>query len=94
MKNFRRDYTPLVEAELDLHGCTSEEARTEVKEFLQEADENKWNRVRIVVGKGLHSKYGKAVLPDTVKAYLVEHGHNYTYAKLADGGEGALEVAL
>jgi len=89
-----KDYTPNINAELDLHGCYADEAREEVRDFLNEAKQNNWSRIRIIVGKGLHSEGGIAVLPDTVKALLKEQGLLYTYAKIQDGGEGALEVSL
>lgn len=89
-----KNYEPVVDAELDLHGCYTNEARDEVRSFLKEAKQNKWSRIRIIVGKGLHSEDGVAILPDTVKALLKEQGLRYTYAKIQNGGEGALEVSL
>jgi len=88
-----KNYAPTVSAELDLHGHTAVEAREAVEDFLREAAEEGWTRVRIIVGKGTRSQ-GPAVLPDTVKALLNREGYVYTYAKLQDGGEGALEVVL
>ena len=81
-------------AELDLHGCTSFEARTLVTEFLETSVHAGYERVRIVVGKGIHSEGGVAVLPDTVKAILNRMGYDYLPAKIQHGGEGALEVRL
>ena len=96
MKKWRnkKDYTPAIDATLDLHGCRREEARIETITFLDEALSQNMKRVRIVVGKGTHSPEGIAVLPDTVKAVLAEYNLPYTPAKLYDGGEGALEVRL
>jgi len=94
-KQHKQHYRPPhIQAELDLHGCTASEARQEVMEFLEEAHREAWSRIRIVVGKGLHSSLGVAILPTTIKNLLTEQGYTYTYAKLADGGEGALEVLL
>ena len=81
-------------AELDLHGCTSHEARTLVTEFLETSVHAGYTRVRIVVGKGIHSEGGVAVLPNTVKAILNRMGYDYVPAKIQHGGEGALEVRL
>ncbi|HCC05421.1 TPA: hypothetical protein DEP58_03920 [Patescibacteria group bacterium] len=50
--------------------------------------------MRIIVGKGLRSPEGIAVLPTTIKNFLTEQGYTYTYAKLENGGEGALEISL
>ncbi len=89
----RKDYAPVVGAELDLHGCTAYEAVDAVRTFLAEERAAGTRRVRIIVGKGRHST-GGPVLPDAVKALLVREGYTYTYAKLALGGDGALEVTL
>jgi DNA-nicking Smr family endonuclease len=94
MPKRKKNYTPTIDAELDLHGCTASEARNAVEELLHEASVSKWSRVRIIVGKGMRSPLGIAVLPDTVKALLNQRGLTYTFAKLQNGGEGALEVLL
>lgn len=93
-KKRSRKYPATVDAELDLHGYTADEARAEVTDFLAESRALGYARVRIIVGKGTRSQGGVAVLPDTVKALLVRKGLVYTYAKLQNGGEGALEVSL
>jgi DNA-nicking Smr family endonuclease len=89
-----KNYTPTIDAELDLHGFTGHEARDAVEDFLHEASVNNWTRIRVVVGKGTRSEHGHAVLPNVVKTLLNQRGLTYTYAKLQDGGEGALEVSL
>jgi len=86
-------YEQIVDAELDLHGSTADEARMGLDEFFDEAREDGWQRVRIIVGKGTHSKNGP-VIPYTVQAYLREHGLTYTPAKFQDGGDGAYEINL
>ncbi len=93
-RKFKNDYTPVCDAELDLHGHTSFEARTVVMNFLKDAEINDWHLIRIVVGNGLHSRDSEAVLPDVIKTLLNTHGYTYRYAKIQDGGEGALEVSL
>jgi DNA-nicking Smr family endonuclease len=85
---------PEVQAELDLHGHTSYEAEKAVEDFLDECKEQRLTKVRIIVGKGMHSKDNQAVLPNVVKNLLKEHNLMYTFAKIQDGGEGALEVNL
>ena len=87
-------YSPTVEAELDLHGYYAEEARTVTREFLNKAHKDGLFRVRIIVGKGNRSSGGHGVLGDVVKSLLNQEGYDYTYAKIQDGGEGALEVTL
>ncbi|MBP9760543.1 MAG: Smr/MutS family protein [Candidatus Pacebacteria bacterium] len=93
-KRQKKDYTPTIDAELDLHGYFADEARVAVLDFLREARPQGWSRVRIVVGKGIHSVNGKGVLPDVIKSLLNREGYTYTYAKLENGGEGALEIML
>ncbi len=87
-------YSPVVEAELDLHGYYAEEAKRATLEFLNEANKNGSSRVRIIVGKGNRSQGGRGVLGDVVKSLLNQEGYDHTYAKIQDGGEGALEVSL
>ena len=89
----KKNYTPTIDAELDLHGYYAEEARAAALEFLNEAYTDGLRRVRIVVGKGNRSTNG-AVLPDAIKSLLNREGFDYRYAKLQDGGEGALEITL
>jgi len=88
-----KKYEKIIDAELDLHGSTANEARIGLDEFFEEAYKKGWSCVRIVVGKGIHSKNGP-VLPFTVQTYLREIGLSYTLAKIQDGGEGAYEVLL
>ena len=87
-------YSPVVEAELDLHGYYAEEAKNSVREFLNEAHKNSLSRVRIIVGKGNHSQGGCGVLGDAIKSLLNQEAYNYTYAKIQNGGEGVLEVKM
>lgn len=86
-------YTPRVDAELDLHGFTVREACDETRSFLDECFAHGYGRVRIIVGKGNRSIEGP-VLPDAVKALLMQEGYDFTYAKIQCGGEGALEVII
>ena len=87
-------YSPVVGAELDLHGYYTEEAKNAVREFLDDAFSNKLSRVRIIVGKGNHSQEKVGVLSDVVKTMLNQEGYDYDYAKIQNGGEGALEVSI
>lgn len=83
-------YEQLAEAEIDLHGYITEEAREVLGEVVSSG---KYKHVRVIVGKGKHSA-GGAILPDFVKAYLNSHNIKYNQSKIKDGGEGALEVFL
>ncbi len=78
------------EVEIDLHGCTTLEARELLDSVV---DEKRYSYIRIIVGKGNNSENGP-VLPNFVKGYLNARGLPYKPAKMNDGGEGALEVFL
>lgn len=87
-------YAQAVQAEIDLHGYYQDTARTMVQDFLREAEKKGFSRVRIIVGKGNHSAKGEGVLGNIVKSLLNKEGYTYTYAKIHDGGEGAIEVQV
>jgi len=72
---------------LDLHGRTVREAEHALKGLL----EKNFSHVRVIVGKGLHSKVGP-ILRDAVKEFFRTQGIRFTQSKISDGGEGALEV--
>ncbi len=75
-------------------GARRDEGRAQVREFLAEARQHDWQRVRIITGKGLHSTEGYSVLRDAIKQLLNTEGYTWKEAKVNDGGEGALEVKL
>ncbi len=87
-------YAQVVQGELDLHGYYQDEAKTMVQDFLKEAEKKGFSRVRIIVGKGTHSSKGEGVLGNMLKSLLNKEGYDYTYAKIQDGGEGAIEVQV
>ncbi|MFH2091440.1 MAG: Smr/MutS family protein [Pseudomonadota bacterium] len=61
---------PPVETELDLHGCTADQARIKALSFLQNKKRQGYFTLRIIVGKGKHSQMGP-VLPDIVEDLAV-----------------------
>ena len=67
-------YQPKIDAELDLHGLTQREAEGEVWDFLSEAEEKEYLKVRIITGKGLHSENGEGVLKSLVIGILRQKG--------------------
>lgn len=84
------------QAELDLHGVTGLEARTLVLEFLASSVDRRLKKVRIVHGRGLHSREGRAVLRDVVEDVLKNSPLVRTYGNPppAEGGTGAVWVVL
>jgi DNA-nicking Smr family endonuclease len=88
-----------VDAECDLHGCTAREAEREVQRFLGACQRSGKRWVRIIVGKGLHSKDGKGRLRDEMVETLSRRSAaRYVLAfRTAPGrlgGTGALTVRL
>jgi len=78
---------------LDLHQLTWEQARSEVLRFLENSHDSGYDLVRIITGKGIHSKEG-AVLRDYVRDLLFEEGYEFSFAKISEGGDGAIDVKL
>lgn len=66
-----KDY-PKVQRELDLHGMTGSEAMFELQNFIERAVHQRILTVRVVTGKGLHSKHFKSVLPEKTEQKLAE----------------------
>ena len=88
-----------VQAHLDLHGRTREEARDAVARFLLESRRVGRRCVLIVHGRGNHSKDQIPVLKQAVRSWL-ERGQisrlvlAFTTARPHDGGAGAMYVLL
>ena len=79
--------------ELDLHHLKADQARHQLRRFLDQADRDDCSRLRIVHGRGLHSD-GRAVLPELVQDEL-RHDPRVLAFRLAgrsDGGAGAVRV--
>lgn len=85
-----------ITAELDLHGCTVQQARTRLAEFLRALDRRRQTCVRIVHGKGLGSPGRQPVLRSKVALWLARRRDvlGYCSAPSHDGGLGALYVLL
>ncbi len=86
-------YARIPQATLDLHQYTKQEADQAVLSFLQESEEAHHTLVRIIVGKGIHSKEGP-VLGEYVRNLLHEHEYVFRDAKVTEGGGGAVDVHL
>ncbi len=88
-----------VQAHLDLHGFTADEARRSFEEFVRHSLRLGYGCVRIIHGRGQHSMDGQPVLKEQVQKWLSSrrmsrHVVAYTSARLCDGGGGALYVLL
>jgi DNA-nicking Smr family endonuclease len=92
-----RAYPP-PQAELDLHGTTAGAAGDTTAAFLLSARRRGLRTVRVIVGKGLHSR-GRPVLPDVVEQVVVELKRqrqilSFVWEKQAKRRSGALIVYL
>jgi len=88
-----------VDAECDLHGLKAREAEREVRRFVESCQRSGKRWVRVIVGKGLHSKGGKGTLRDHIVGALSQRGPAryvlaFRTAPQRLGGTGALTVRL
>lgn len=85
-----------VDATLDLHGSTLDEARMRLDGFLRSCLEHQIRCVRIVHGKGYGSKNNASVLKETVRRWLTQLDDVAAYIQCneRDGGAGAVLVLL
>jgi DNA-nicking Smr family endonuclease len=86
----------VVQAELDLHGLTRDEARSALGSFLHEALEQGYRCVRLIHGKGLGSPGREPVLKHLSRGWLIQREEILAFcqARPHDGGEGALLILL
>ena len=86
----------VVQAQIDLHGLISDEAREYVAEFLGSCKKRNIRCVRIVHGKGLGSRTREPVLKHKLRNWLMQKDEviAYAQAKPEDGGSGAVIVLL
>ncbi len=86
----------IIQAELDLHGLRSDEARVALAEFLMQCARNDCRCLRIVHGKGMRSKNREPVLKNKLRHWLMQRDDVLAFcqAKPADGGSGAVIVLL
>ncbi|MBL8379641.1 MAG: Smr/MutS family protein [Burkholderiales bacterium] len=85
-----------VQAHLDLHGMSREEARDAVAAFITACSRAGRRCVRIVHGKGIGSAGGTPVLKGLVRRWLAHCGSVLAFAQARgmDGGAGAVLVLL
>ena len=85
-----------IQAEIDLHGLRTDEARGALGQFIRDARKHGIRCVRVVHGKGLGSPGKAPVLKSRVHSWLVQKKEvlAFVQAKPAEGGAGALVVLL
>ena len=95
MKKLRRGEFS-IQAELDLHGLRSEEARNTVRAFLADCVAQRDTCVKIIHGKGLGSADKIPVLKPKLRRWLALTDHVLAFcpARPIDGGTGAVYVLL
>ncbi|EMD35284.1 hypothetical protein CERSUDRAFT_85301 [Gelatoporia subvermispora B] len=77
--------------EVDLHGLYVKEAITYTDRVIQDARERGDSKVHLIVGKGLHSKDGKAKLKPAIEELVEKHG---LIVEIDPYNEGVLIVNL
>ncbi|WON75308.1 Smr/MutS family protein [Nitrosospira sp. Is2] len=95
LRRLRRGYWK-IEAQLDLHGFTREEARQELAVFLDESSKRRFRCVRVIHGKGLSSPNHEPVLKTRVGNWLAQRADVLAFcqARPEEGGSGAVLVLL
>jgi DNA-nicking Smr family endonuclease len=95
LKKLRRGFWA-TQDHLDLHGLRTEEARTLLVSFLNDALKHGFRCVRIVHGKGLRSKNAEPVLKRKIGNWLSQRDEvlAFVQARAEDGGGGAVMVLL
>lgn len=85
-----------VQATLDLHGSTLEQARERLDRFLTSCLEHDIRCVRIVHGKGLGSRTGASVLKAPIRLHLCRLAAIQAWVECGerDGGAGAVTALL
>ena len=82
--------------ELDLHEMILDDALAATRLFLDRSFAKGYRKVRIITGKGIHSKNGEAVLRPSVIDVCRSHPkvREVSVPKASEGGSGALSVIL
>ena len=85
-----------IQAQIDLHGSRSDEARIGLTTFINDCESQGLRCVRVIHGKGLGSIDKQPVLMGKVRSWLIQKNAVIAYvaAKPAQGGAGALLVLL
>ncbi|WP_310387432.1 Smr/MutS family protein [Roseateles sp.] len=95
LRKLRRGHWSL-QAQLDLHGLRTDQAREALGTFVQDCARRGLRCVRVVHGKGHGSPGREPVLKARVRRWLVQKQQvlGFVQARASDGGSGALMVLL
>lgn len=85
-----------LDAEIDLHGLTSDDAKRQLLHFLHDCVQSGCRCVHIVHGKGYRSADNHPVLKNNLNLWLRQHKDVQAFcsAPQKDGGTGAVFVLL
>ncbi len=85
-----------LQGQIDLHGCTREQARQQLGDFIRNCQRSGKRCLRVVHGKGLGSPGRQPVLKDKVQRWLAQSADVIAFAQASgpQGGAGALLVLL
>lgn len=88
-----------IDARLDLHGMTQDEAHRALNAFLDRAERAEWRCVLVITGKGRPGTSAAGVLRAAVPRWLNQAPNRarllaFTAAQPKDGGAGALYLLL
>lgn len=85
-----------IQAQVDLHGLRSDEAREALASFLRRSVRNGVRCVRVIHGKGMGSPDKLPVLKGKVRSWLVQKEEVIAFVQAREslGGAGALMVLL
>ncbi|SOD40245.1 Smr/MutS family protein [Nitrosovibrio sp. Nv4] len=95
LRRLRRGYWK-IQAELDLHGFTRDEARQQLVFFLDASRNRGFRCVRVIHGKGLSSRNHEPVLKARIGSWLSQRDDVLAFcqARPEDGGSGAVLALL
>jgi DNA-nicking Smr family endonuclease len=95
LRKLRRGHW-VIQAQLDLHGLTRDQARAELAAFLLRCRQAGLRCVRIIHGKGLRSPNREPVLKGKVRSWLMQRDEVLAFcqAPQVEGGGGAALVLL
>lgn len=95
LKKLRKGYFGL-DASIDLHGLTSQEAKHQLSRFLYFSIEDGFRCVHIIHGKGYRSTDNHPILKNDVNLWLRQHKEVQAFCSTPSkqGGTGAVFVLL